>query len=166
MNVCQETIEVIIEIPCRSNVKYEIDDNGKLYVDRIISTAMVYPGNYGFIAATRAGDGDPVDVLILEDEPFVPGSHVICHVLGLLETIDEKGRDEKIIAVPVFRKPRLHSLSEVAPHVLSRIKHFFTNYKSLSEKVQVGTFKNRDFALRFIQQSRTASLSNQFGCAT
>ena len=94
-------VEVLIEIPYNTNVKYETDDQGRIYVDRVLSTSMVYPGNYGFIENTLAGDGDPIDALIINHTPFAPCSRVRCRIIGVLETRDENGLDEKLICVPI-----------------------------------------------------------------
>src|SRR5690554_5676827 len=100
-------ITVIIENPVGSTqVKYETDKNGRLVVDRFRKAAMAYPGNYGFIPDTLSDDGDPVDVLVLETIPVHPGVAIMAVPIGVLFMTDEKGDDEKIIAVPV---PRLLS---------------------------------------------------------
>ena len=93
-------VTATIEIPYQSNVKYEICPDGKIKVDRILSTSMVYPGNYGYIDNTLSEDGDPLDILIINQTPFYPGTVVECRIVGVLETSDENGGDEKIIAVP------------------------------------------------------------------
>jgi len=152
-------IQVIIEIPYHSNVKYEIDDNGQVHVDRILSTSMVYPGNYGYIPETRAGDGDPVDVLIMNHVPFVPGSSVMCRVIGVLDTEDEKGMDEKIIAVPIDRIDRRYShrvnILDIAETERNMVRHFFENYKQLEtgKYVNVMGYRDRDAAMGIISQS-------------
>ena len=97
-----DIIDVVVEIPYMSNVKYEIEGTN-LWVDRVLPVPMMYPGNYGFIPNTLAGDGDPVDVLIINSTPFLPMCHVKCRVLGMLETTDEKGPDEKVIAIPIHK---------------------------------------------------------------
>ena len=96
------TIEVHVEISYKSYVKYEFENN-KLMVDRVLATAMHYPGNYGYIPNTLADDGDAVDVLIINSAPFFPGSYVQCRVLGMLITEDEKGMDQKVIALPISK---------------------------------------------------------------
>jgi len=132
-----EDMNVVIEIPIGGEpVKYELDkDSGALVVDRILSTSMRYPGNYGFIPHTLGNDGDPLDVLIVCDTPFVPGSVIGCRVIGVLRMTDEAGGDEKIIAVPCTRVSRLfdrvNSLDDLAELRLEQIVHFFENYKGL-----------------------------------
>jgi inorganic pyrophosphatase len=95
-------IDVIVEIPFGCRVKYEWDEESKrMRVDRNMTTTMTYPGNYGFIDKTISGDNDPTDVLIVNNYPFIQNTIVTCRVIGALLTTDEKGEDEKIIAVPV-----------------------------------------------------------------
>jgi inorganic pyrophosphatase len=132
-----ENLNVVIEIPIGGEpVKYELDkDSGALVVDRILSTSMRYPGNYGFIPKTLGDDGDPLDVLIVCDTPFIPGSVISCRTIGVLRMTDEAGGDEKIIAVPSRRVSRMfdrvNSLDDVAELRLRQIAHFFENYKGL-----------------------------------
>ena len=87
-------VDVIVEVPYKSNMKYEMDD-GKIRLDRVLSCSMFYPGNYGYIENTLAEDGDPLDVLIIGNYKICPGSIVECKVLGALIMSDEKGLDEK-----------------------------------------------------------------------
>ncbi|MEY4524157.1 MAG: hypothetical protein RIR27_1233, partial [Pseudomonadota bacterium] len=97
-----ESFNVIIEIPMNADpVKYEVDkETGCLFVDRFMGTAMHYPCNYGYIPKTVAGDGDPVDVLVITPFALVPGSVVSCRAIGMLEMEDEGGQDAKLLAVP------------------------------------------------------------------
>ena len=94
-------LDMIVEIPLNSNVKYEYDKRlNKMRCDRIISTSMLYPGNYGYIPETLSGDGDPLDILLICDYPIYPGTIINVKVIGVLITEDENGEDEKLIAVP------------------------------------------------------------------
>ena len=94
-------INVVIEIPQNSNIKYEVDsESGILFVDRKLHTSMVYPFNYGFIPKTREEDGDPIDILVLSNDAFSPLSVVRSKPIGVLIMEDEEGQDSKIIAVP------------------------------------------------------------------
>mgnify|MGYP001614447453 CR=1 FL=1 len=94
-------INVLVEIPMHSKIKYELDkDSGFIIVDRFLHTAMTYPTNYGFIPNTLADDGDPVDVMVLSDAPVAPGTVIPAIVIGMLEMEDEEGIDTKILAVP------------------------------------------------------------------
>ncbi|EPS2353197.1 inorganic diphosphatase, partial [Campylobacter jejuni] len=94
-------INAVIEIPYGSNIKYEIDkDSGAIMVDRVMASAMFYPANYGFIANTLADDGDPVDILVLNEYPIQAGAVIPCRLIGVLIMEDESGMDEKLLAVP------------------------------------------------------------------
>src|SRR3989344_7352916 len=93
---------VVVEIPMNSNIKYEVDkDTETIFVDRFAFTTMGYPLNYGFIPGTKAGDGDPIDVLVLSSYPVHPGTAIYCRPVGVLMMEDEAGMDEKILAVPL-----------------------------------------------------------------
>jgi len=127
-------VEVIIEIPKDSRNKYEIDDDsGAVWLDRTLFTATRYPANYGFIPDTLAGDGDPLDVLVLMDEPVYPGVHVWARPIGVLEMRDEAGPDAKVLAVPYGdpRWDRYQDLFDIPPLLRSEIDHFFEVYKAL-----------------------------------
>ncbi|RLG81663.1 MAG: inorganic diphosphatase [Thermoprotei archaeon] len=155
-----EEVNVVIEIPMGSNVKYELDkEHGVLFVDRILFTAMVYPFNYGFIPATLEEDGDPVDILLLGYEPILPGSVVKARPIGVLETEDEKGRDAKIIAVPTPsidpRFENINDINELPVNFRERIAHFFEHYKELEKGkwVKVIGWKGREEAIRRIEEA-------------
>lgn len=132
-----EEVNVIIENPMGGvPVKYELDkDSGAMIVDRFLHTAMVYPGNYGFIPHTLSGDGDPVDVLIMGRTPIMPGAVMAVRPVGVLLMEDDGGEDEKIIAVPADHlHPYHHDVKEYTDlrkvH-LDQIEHFFAHYKDL-----------------------------------
>ncbi len=130
-------INVIVENPMGgSPVKYELDkDSGMIFVDRFLHTAMFYPGNYGFIPQTLAGDGDPVDVLVLGHLPVTPGAVLRSRPVGVLFMEDDGGVDEKVIAVPVTKlhpyHDNVHDIEDVKEIVRQQIEHFFTHYKDL-----------------------------------
>lgn len=131
-----EDVNVIIEIPKGSNVKYELDEEtGVISVDRILFTAMFYPFNYGIIPQTLMPDGDPADVLVLTEEPLLPGTVIRVRPIGVLEMEDEEGIDHKIIAVPISkvdpRYEKIKDINDVPEAVLNKIKHFFEHYKEL-----------------------------------
>lgn len=131
-----EEINVIIEIPEGSLVKYEADhDTGYIVVDRFVRTTMGYPANYGFVPNTLSGDGDPVDVLVLCSQPLLPNTMIACKPIGLLEMEDESGVDAKVIAVPSEKSDpfwgKYKDIAEVDEAVKARIKHFFEHYKEL-----------------------------------
>jgi inorganic pyrophosphatase len=155
-----ESVHVLVEIPFRGNVKYEINEDHQVVVDRVLSTSMVYPGNYGHIPSTLAGDGDPMDALIINHDAFMPGSLVECRVVAVLFTEDEKGRDEKIIMVPVTRvDSRFDSfkdMEDVPEGQREKIWHFFEHYKCLEKgkHVKVVRWGNREEAWHAIQDSK------------
>lgn len=128
---------VIIEIPMRSDpIKYEVDkDSGAIFVDRFMATAMHYPCNYGYIPHTIAGDGDPVDVLVVTQFPLPPGVVVRCRPVGMLKMTDEAGEDAKLLAVPVDKLTpvyrEIESPRDFPQVVLDSISHFFAHYKDL-----------------------------------
>ena len=132
-------INVIIEIPKDSEpVKYEVDkETGAIFVDRILSTPMRYPCNYGYVPSTLCGDGDPADVLVVLPLPLVPGSVVRCRPVGVLKMSDEAGGDEKILAVPISKVfsgyAHVEDIEQVSKHWLERIGHFFEHYKDLEK---------------------------------
>ena len=129
-------INVVIEIPQGSQVKYEIDkDSGAIVVDRFLFTPMSYPAAYGFIPGTLAADGDPADALVLIPVGVVPGAVVRCRPIGVLHMQDEAGDDEKIICVPHDKVHPLHGevidVEDLPKIVLQTISHFFETYKDL-----------------------------------
>ena len=132
-------INVVIEIPKDADpVKYEVDKaSGAIFVDRILSTPMRYPCNYGYIPRTLCGDGDPADVLVILPLPLIPGSVIRCRPVGVLRMKDEAGGDEKILAVPVDKVfagyTHIDDIGKVSPHWLERIGHFFEHYKDLEK---------------------------------
>jgi inorganic pyrophosphatase len=130
-------INVVVEVPIGGEpIKYELDkQSGTLFVDRMLYTAMRYPGNYGFIPHTLSDDGDPVDVLIANNRPIVPGAVCNCRPVGVIYMEDESGGDEKIIAVPsdkvsaIYKKIRTYE--DLPEMLIARIAHFFEHYKDL-----------------------------------
>ncbi len=127
----------IIEIPLGSNVKYEMDkDSGMIRVDRILYSAVFYPANYGFIPQTLAEDGDPLDVLVLCQEPVVPLTVIHSRTIGLMTMIDSGLKDHKIIAVatrdPEFNEYR--TIAEIPQHRRLMLRRFFQDYKKLEGK--------------------------------
>lgn len=132
------SIIVFIEVSSNTNIKYEHDHKtGRLICDRILHTPMTYPYNYGYIPDTLAGDGDPLDVIVVTSYKLLPGCYIECKILGVLYTEDEKGKDEKIIAVPISKiDPYMKSiniLSDLKKSQLDMIYFFFENYKSLEK---------------------------------
>ena len=134
-----DEINVIIEIPKDSEpVKYEVDkESGAIFVDRILSTPMRYPCNYGYVPHTLCGDGDPADILVILPLPLIPGSVIRCRPVGVLRMTDEAGGDEKILAVPATKVfngyAHIEDIDQVSPHWLERLGHFFEHYKDLEK---------------------------------
>ena len=142
-----EELNVIIEIPMSSQVKYELDkESGALFVDRIMYGAMSFPFNYGFVPHTLAEDGDPIDVMVLSSQRFTPGSIVPVRVIGMLEMEDESGIDTKIIACPTKKidpfMAHIEDVKDLPEPVKAKIKNFFDRYKELEPGKWV---KTRDF---------------------
>jgi inorganic pyrophosphatase len=133
-----DDFNVVIEIPMNSGIKYEIDkDTDALYVDRLVSVAMHYPCNYGYIPNTLCGDGDAADVLVVFPQPVQAGSVIRCRPLGVLKMTDEAGEDAKIVAVPHSKLTPIYdnvkSLSDLPEITLKQIEHFFEHYKDLEK---------------------------------
>ncbi|MBU6460225.1 MAG: inorganic diphosphatase [Proteobacteria bacterium] len=134
-----EDVNVVIEIPMNGPpIKYEVDKkSGMLWVDRFMSTAMHYPCNYGYIPQTKAGDGDPVDVLVITPIPLQHGVVIRVRPIGMLEMTDEAGVDTKLLAVPVSKLTPIYndidSPDDLPPPILDQIKHFFEHYKDLEK---------------------------------
>jgi inorganic pyrophosphatase len=151
-------INVLIEVPIGGEpVKYEMDKaSGTMFVDRILYTAMRYPGNYGFVPHTLCGDGDPIDVLVANQRPLIPGCVIACRPVGVLRMRDEKGEDEKLIAVPASRisarYDKVHSYKDLPDIVIRQIAHFFEHYKDLEDGkwVKVDRFGDADEAQQLI----------------
>jgi inorganic pyrophosphatase len=134
-----DEINVIIEIPKDAEpVKYEVDKaSGAIFVDRVLSTPMRYPCNYGYVPQTLGGDGDPLDALVILPLPLVPGSVIRCRPVGMLRMTDEAGADEKLVVVPhakIFAGyAHITDIGQVSGHWLERIGHFFEHYKDLEK---------------------------------
>ncbi len=147
-------VDMIVEIPFNSNIKYEFDkENNKIRVDRILNTSMLYPGNYGFIPNTLSGDGDPLDILLLTEYPIIPGCIIKVRIIGVLYTIDEKGNDEKLLAVPSSdvdsNYDDIKALKDLSPIILKKIKHFFTHYKDNDKNKWVNVYDFGDSSLAY-----------------
>lgn len=155
-----EFVPAVIEIPRGSRLKYEVDKpTGLLRLDRVLYSAVHYPANYGLIPRTHADDGDPLDILVLTQEPVEPLTIVRARPLGGLRMVDDKGGDDKIVGVCVDDPAFAHytSLSELPPHVMRELDRFFRDYKQLEGKLsEVGEMYGREEALRVIIASRDA----------
>jgi inorganic pyrophosphatase len=152
-----DEFNVIVECPKGSRVKYEVDkETGLIMFDRVLYSPMHYNNNYGFIPQTLWEDGDPVDVLVLNDEPLIPGCLVKCRPVGVLDMIDSGEGDAKLLAVPV-KDPRwnhVKDIKDVSPHYLEEVQEFFRVYKNLQKKkVEVGDWKDIKEAIKVVQKS-------------
>ena len=134
-----DEVNVIIEIPMNAEpVKYEVDkDTGAIFVDRVLTTPMRYPCNYGYIPHTLSGDGDPADVLVVMPLPLIPGSVIRVRPVGMLKMTDEAGEDTKLVAVPAEKiyppYAGMKDIEHVPEHTRDRIAHFFEHYKDLEK---------------------------------
>jgi inorganic pyrophosphatase len=158
-NPTQGEVNVFIEIPKDSNIKYELDkETGVIMVDRFLHTAMSYPFNYGFIPNTLSLDGDPVDVLVLSEYAVVPGTVIPATVIGMLEMEDEAGIDTKILAVPSVKIDPLYgtyqNITHVPQAIKNKMKHFFENYKTLEKGkwVKIKDWKDKEAAIADIKK--------------
>jgi inorganic pyrophosphatase len=155
-----EFVPTVIEIPKGSHLKYEVDKpTGMLRLDRVLYSAVHYPANYGFIPRTHADDGDPLDILVLMQEPVEPLTIVRARALGGLRMVDDKGGDDKIVAVCIDDPSysQYETLEQLPPHIMRELDRFFRDYKMLEEKrVDVDRFYNQKRAFEIIEESRAA----------
>lgn len=155
-------VHALIEIPLGSKNKYELDERtGRIFLDRVLYAAMIYPAEYGIIENTLAPDGDPLDILVICSDPTFPGCTVPARVLGYLSMVDDGKVDYKLISV-VDCDPRYDNITELEhlqPFILKEISNFFSNYKVLQNvSVEVGDYHGREDAIRIIQECREAFL--------
>ncbi|EHS50158.1 Inorganic pyrophosphatase [Rhizobium sp. PDO1-076] len=156
-----EDINVIVEVPVGGQpIKYEMDkEAGTLVVDRFLYTPMTYPGNYGFVPHTLCLDGDPLDVLICNTRPLVPGCVINVRPIGVMLMEDDGGMDEKILAVPVpkltRRYDKITNYTDLPEITLKQIQHFFEHYKDLEpgKWVKIGGWRDVDVAKQLILES-------------
>jgi inorganic pyrophosphatase len=152
------TVDVMVEIPKGSRNKYEYDTKKKaLRFDRMLFSAVHYPSDYGFVVNTMALDKDPLDALVLVWEPTFPGCIIEVKPVGLFKMWDEKGQDEKILCVPVADPLWNHigRLSDVSPHLLKEIEHFFAVYKELEKKkTGIEGWADREEAVKVIREAQ------------
>lgn len=157
-------VNAIIEITKGSRNKYEYDAKQEVFVlDRVLSSSMVYSADYGFLPQTLAGDGDPVDVLVLMEEPTFTGCVIPARPVGMMK-MDDSGEDFKILSVPVGDKrwDHVHALEDVPPHLLKEIEHFFRSYKTLDNSFPqvVGWFSAKQ-ARNYIAECQEAFKANK-----
>jgi inorganic pyrophosphatase len=151
--------DVIIEIPKGQRNKYEMDHaTGRIRLDRMLFTSTRYPSDYGFIEGTLGDDGDPLDALVIVDEPTFPGCVILCRAIGMFRMRDEKGGDDKVLCVPA-NDPRMEHLRDI--HHVSEfdkleIQHFFEVYKELEpgKSVEGAAWADRAAAEAEIEKSR------------
>ena len=155
-----EEINVVVEIPQGSSIKYEMDkDSGFIMVDRFNYTAMFYPFNYGFIPGTSAEDGDPTDVLVISSYQVAPGTVIPARPIGMLEMEDEEGIDTKILAVPTKKVDpfyaKVENISDLDEMTKSKIQHFFNHYKELEpgKWVKTKNFLTKEKAYEAVRKS-------------
>ena len=152
------SVDIVVEIPRGSRNKYEFDEEtGVFRLDRVLSSAVFYNFDYGFIEDTRAADGDHTDALLVIDEPTFTGCHVWGRPIGGLEMSDEHGFDFKVLCVALGDPHQAHinRLQQVRPHRLVEIEHFFQTYKLLEKKeTEVVGWRDRDRALEVLREDR------------
>ena len=153
-----EALVAVVEIPRGSRNKYEMDhESGDIYLDRMLFTATRYPADYGFIPATLAEDGDPLDVLVLVSEPTFPGCRIRIRPIGVFLMEDSGDPDHKIISVPAGdpRWADTIDIDDLEPHLRRELEHFFGVYKELEEaKTAVIGWQGRDDAGRVLEDAR------------
>jgi len=152
-------VEVIIEIPKGQRNKYEMDHaTGRIRLDRLLFTSTRYPSDYGFIEETLGGDGDPLDALVLLEEPTFPGCLITARVIGMFKMRDEKGPDEKVLCVPAHdpRVKHLQNITDVPEFERLEIQHFFEVYKDLEpgKSVEAARWADRAAAEIEVEASR------------
>lgn len=151
-------IEIIVEIPRGSRNKYEVDHrSGAIWLDRMLFTATQYPADYGFVPGTLAEDGDPLDVLVLLDEPTFPGCHILARPVAVFWMTDEKGPDAKVVCVPSTdpRSSGITDIGDLPPFLIQEIGHFFEVYKELEPEKSTETsgWEGRDAAERAVTEA-------------
>ena len=151
-------VDALIEIPLGSKNKYEIDSNtGRIRLDRVLYSSMIYPTEYGIVEETLAPDGDPLDILVVCTDPTFPGCTVPARVLGYLSMLDNGKKDYKLISV-IDCDPRyadIHELKDLPSFILKEIVNFFENYKVLQGvTVEVGEYHSKAEAIAVIEECR------------
>lgn len=160
-----QLVPVLIEVPKGSKVKYELDKaSGLIKVDRILFSSVVYPANYGFIPQTYCEDHDPLDILVLGQEPIVPLSIMWARPIGVMKMLDQGEADDKIIAVHAHDPEYAHydHIDQLPPHRLKEVRRFFEDYKILENKtVIVEQFAGRDEAFGVIKAAASLYLAER-----
>ncbi len=150
-------VTAVVEIPMGTRAKYELDkESGMLMLDRVLYASMYYPANYGFIPQSYGKDHDPLDILVISQEPVVPLCLVNARVIGVMPMLDQGEADDKIIAVSTGDPGvnHINEIEELPPHFISELRAFFEDYKKLENKsVVVEKFGGRERALEIIRES-------------
>lgn len=148
-------IEVVVEIPKGTRNKYESDEEGNIWLDRMLFTSTRYPEDYGFVPKTLSEDGDPVDALVILDEPTFPGCHIHARPIGVFRMTDEEGVDAKLLCVLAsdHRWDHIHDVDDLPRHQLTEIAHFFEIYKDLEpgKETNPGGWEGRIAAEKEVQ---------------
>ncbi|MGH9303889.1 MAG: inorganic diphosphatase [Acidimicrobiales bacterium] len=160
--------EVVIEIPKGQRNKYEMDhDSGRIYLDRMLFTATRYPADYGFVDGTLGLDGDPLDALVLLEEPTFPGCVVRARAIGMFRMTDENGPDDKVISIPVadVRQNHRQELEDLPVFDRLEIQHFFEVYKDLEpgKSVENASWVGREAAEAEIDAARERQREHRSG---
>jgi inorganic pyrophosphatase len=160
--------DVTVEIPKGQRNKYEVDhESGRIRLDRMLFTSTRYPADYGFIEGTLAPDGDPLDALVLLDEPTFPGCLIRCRAIGMFRMRDEKGSDDKVLCVAATdpRMAHLADIEDVSEFELLEIQHFFEVYKELEpgKLVEAANWVSRTQAYEEIDASRARLAESEAG---
>jgi inorganic pyrophosphatase len=158
-------IDALVEIPKGSRNKYEYDEaTARVRLDRVLYSPLHYPADYGFIPETLAEDGDHLDVLIVTHEPTFPGCVVPVRLIGMLDMRDDKGRDQKLLAVPTVdpRFDEVRDLSDIGRHALAEIEHFFHVYKELENKeTEIFGWSDAHTAHRIVEEARARAAAGR-----
>jgi inorganic pyrophosphatase len=160
-------IEVVIEIPKGTRNKYEADDQGRIWLDRMLFTSTRYPEDYGYVPETLAEDGDPVDAMVILDEATFPGCHLRARPVGVFRMRDEEGVDAKLLCVLAsdHRWDHVNDLPDLPGHQLTEIAHFFEIYKDLEpgKSTEPGGWAGRAGAEEEIVRGRERFAARQAG---
>ena len=153
-------VDAIIEVPKNTNLKYEFDkQKNMIRLDRVLHSSMIYPYNYGYIPNTLADDKDPLDIMVISDFACYPNIIMKCRIIGVLITEDEKGFDEKILAVPDISVDPSHTniinYTDLDKHIIDKIEYFFTHYKSNEPNkwIKILSFENAEKATEIYNKS-------------
>jgi inorganic pyrophosphatase len=160
--------DVVIEIPKGQRNKYEMDHHtGRIRLDRMLFTSTRYPADYGFVENTLGEDGDPLDALVLLEEPTFPGCLISCRALGMFRMRDEKGKDDKVLCVPATdpRIAHLQDITDVSEFDLLEIQHFFEVYKALEpgKEVEAAKWASKQAAEDEIEAARKRLADSEDG---